>query len=456
MGLAGGSLFLPSRRGRAQAAPPRRLVVVFTQHGFVYDSFKMRPNGSGEFADFDLPFADVADGDLSRVLRPFAGFKDRLLAIDGLSMASAEGDIAFNEHEKGTRHALTGASIIDDNGSVFAGGASIDQLVARQIAVRGRLDSLEFGVIGPTNGGAVWRGARQALPPDNDPRGAFARLFPPLAGSSGGDADRVRTGQSSVLDLVADQYDALLPRLSGQDRQKLELHRDLVRGAERRVLELDALTCARPNEPDLNDNFNTVGHYESRFDAFVDITAAALACDLTRVVSIQLSQLRNDHLGISGDVHADFAHTSDSNPDSIEVMTRYGEIHAGHVQRLLTALDSVPEGNGTLLDNTAVLWCSELATGTHRFNVWPAIVAGGAGGALKTGRYLRQAPRTMNPTPNPNFGGVERIIGRPHNHFLISLGRAVGASIDAVGGTELLSTEGERLDLTTPMTEILT
>lgn len=455
MGLAGGSLFLPSRMGRAQNAPPKRLVVVFTQHGFVYDSFKMRPGGVGEFADFDVPFADIADTDLSRVLRPLAPFKDRLLAIDGLSMASAEGDIAFNEHDKGTRHALTGAPIVDDNGSIFAGGASIDQLVARQIALRGRLDSLEFGVIGPTNGGAIWRAAGQPLPPDNDPRGAFARLFPPAAGSSGGDADRVRAGQSSVLDLVADQYDALLPRLSGEDRRKLELHRDLVRGAERRVLELDALTCARPDEPDLDDNFNSVRHYESRFDAFVDITAAALACDLTRVVSLQLSQLRNDHLGISGDVHADFAHTSDSNDNAIEVMSRYGEIHAGHVQRLLAALDSVPEGNGTLLDNTAVLWCSELATGTHRFNVWPAIVAGGAGGALKTGRYLRQVPRTVNPTPNPSFGGVEPVIGRPHNHFLIGLGRAVGASIDSVGGTELFSTEGERVDLTTPMREIL-
>ena len=456
MGLAAGSLFLPSRMGRAQNAPPKRLVVVFTQHGFVYDSFKMRPSGAGEFADFDVPFSDVADADLSRVLRPLAPFKDRLLAIDGLSMTSAEGDIAFNEHEKGTRHALTGAPIIDDNGSVFAGGASIDQLVARQIAVQGRLDSLEFGVIGPENGGAIWRAAGQPLPPDNDPRGAFARLFPPTAGSSSGDADRVRAGQRSVLDLVAAQYDALLPRLSGQDRQKLELHRDLVRSAERRVLELDALTCARPNELTINDNFNSVDHYESRFDAFVDITAAALACDLTRVVSIQLSQLRNDHLGISGDVHADYAHTSDSNPEAIEVMSRYGEVHAGHVQRLLTALDSVPEGNGTLLDNTAVLWCSELATGTHRFNVWPAIVAGGAGGALKTGRYLRQVPRTKNPTPNPRFDGVEPIIGRPHNHFLIGLGRAVGANLDTVGGRELFSTEGERVDLTTPMIEILT
>lgn len=459
MGLGAGSLFLPSLLSasavRAQAAPPKRFVVVFTQHGFVYDGFKMRPNGAGEFADFDTPFADIADDQLSRILRPLASYKDRLLAIDGLSMASAEGDVAFNEHDKGTRHALTGAPIVDDNGSVFAGGPSIDQLIARQIAVSGRLPSLEFGVIGPTNGGAVWRDVGQPLPPDGDPRGAFARLFPPAAGAVGGDTDRVRAGQKSVLDLVASEYDRLLPRLSGEDRNKLELHRDLVRDAERRVESLDSLVCARPDDLDVDDDFGNVAHYESRFDAFARITAAALACDLTRVVSIQLSQLRNDHLGIAGDVHADYAHTSESNPEAIEVMTRYGEIHAGHVLRLLSALDSVPEGNGTLLDNTCVLWCSELATGTHRFNIWPAIVAGGAGGALKTGRYLRQVPKTTNPTPNPQFGGVEPIIGRPHNHLLLGLASAVGAPLTSVGGTELFSTEGQRVDLTTTMTEVL-
>jgi hypothetical protein len=457
MGLAGGSLFLPSRLGRAQtAAPPKRFVVVFTQHGFVHDAWRMRPPGTSEGADFDVAISSLAEDQFSRILRPLAGFKDRLLVVDGLSMASAEGDIAFNEHDKGTRGALTGAPIQDINGVIGASAPSIDQIIAQGVAQPGRLASLEFGVIALSNGGAIWRGAGQQLPPDRDPRGAFSRLFPPGIGQGElSNADRIRAGQSSVLDVVADQYDALLPRLSRDDRQKLELHRDLIRGVERRVDELAQIQCVRPDEPDLNDNFGNVGHYESRFDAFVDIAAAALACDLTRVISFQMSQLRNDHLGIVGDVHADYAHTSDVNGDAIEVMSRYGEIHAGHVNRLLTRLDSIPEGNGTLLDNTMVLWCSELATGTHKFNIWPAIIAGGGGGALRTGRYLRQVPRTPNPTPNPRFGGVEPIIGRPHNHLLLALAQGMGAPQDQVGGTELRTVAGERVDLTTTMDEIL-
>ena len=375
-GLGAGSLFLPSLSARAQAAPPKRLIVLYTQHGFVYDAFKMRPPGTNEGADFDTGLADLDDSQFSRILRPLAPFKDRLTVVDGLSMASAEGDIAYNEHEKGARHALTGATMIDDPNGAHAGGASFDQTVARAVAVQGRLDSLEFAVTGNENGGAIYRGPGQPIPPDDDPRGAFSRLFPPLAGGGAlSDADKVRLGQKSVLDRVARQYDKLLPRLSGEDAAKLTLHRDLVRGAELRVQALQDLQCARPGEPSVVDDFGNVAFYESRYDAFVDLTVAALACDLTRVVSIQLSQLRNDHLGIAGDVHADFAHNSDTNAESIEVMSKYGEVHGEHMRRLLVALDSVPEGNGSLLDNCAVLWCSELANGTHGYNLWPGIVA---------------------------------------------------------------------------------
>jgi hypothetical protein len=81
-------------------------------------------------------------------------FNRKLSVIDGLSLASAEADVAFNEHDKGTRGALTGAPIQRENDVVTAGSASIDQLIARQIAVPGRLDSLEFAVTGPSNGGA--------------------------------------------------------------------------------------------------------------------------------------------------------------------------------------------------------------------------------------------------------------------------------------------------------------
>ena len=459
-GLLGGTLFLPSlwsTKARAQQVPPKRLVVMFTQHGFVYDSVKVRPSGTNEGADFDVALSDLDEASLSRVLLPLADVRDKLTVVDGLAMISAEGDVVFNEHDKGTRHALTGAPILRTDGGTFAGGASLDQLVARAIAAEGRLPSLAFAVTGATNGGAIWREAGQPVPPDTNVRGAFARLFPPTngGGSTLSSADRLRAAQGSVLDVVADQYDALLPRLSGEDRQKLQLHRDLIRSAERRVQQLQQLQCVRPDEPTVDDDFSHLAFYESRFDAFVDITAAALACDLTRVVTIQMSQLRNDHVGIAGDVHADYAHNSETNAAAIEVMSRYGEVHAGHFRRLLAALDAVPEGNGTLLDHCAVLWCSELATGTHKFNIWPAFVAGGAGGALRMGRYLRYVPDTPNPNLHPTWPGVTRLVGRPHQQLLLALAHAVGAPLSSIGVQELFTTEGERVDLSGSLDDLL-
>jgi hypothetical protein len=457
-GLAGGTLFLPSllsKRALAQAAPPKRLIVMFTQHGFVYDSVRIRPPGTSANADFDVALTDLDDSQLSRVVRPLGAFKDKLTVVDGLALVSAEGDVVFNEHDKGTRHALTGAPIRRTDAGAVGGGPSIDQLIARQVAAPGRLASLEFGVTGATNGGAIFRDAGQPLPPDGNAGAAFARLFPPTATTNLSAADRVRAGQASVLDLVADRYDALLPRLSGEDRQKLQLHRDLIRSAEQRVQSLQQLQCARPDEPQVVDDFARNAHYESRFDAFVDLVAAALACDLTRVVTLQLSQLRNDHLGIAGDVHADFAHNSETNPQAIEVMSRYGEIHAEHFRRLLVALDAIPEGNGTLLDNCAVLWCSELATGTHKFNIWPAFVAGGCGGALRTGRYLRYAPATPNPNPNPTWPGVTPLVGRPHQELLLALATAMGAPQNGLGAREMFTVEGERVDLTGVLDDLL-
>ena len=455
LGITTGSLFLPSVARAQNATPPKRVVVMFTQHGFVYRNFRMRPAGTSDAADFDVALRDVAEAEWSRILAPLRPFQDKLTIVDGLSVASAEADEVINEHEKGARHALTGKKMQRRaDGGYTAGGPSIDQVIAQRIALPGRINSLEFAVTASSNGGGVWRDAGVAIPPDTDPRAAFSRIFPLSAPTEATPDDKVRRGQRSVLDLVARQYDAFVPRLSGEDRAKLELHRDLVRDVEGRLEAIESINCERPEVPALVDDFGQPAFYDTRVDAFAGIIAAALACDLTRVVTLQLSQLRNDQLGIAGDVHADFAHSSETNDQAMEVMTNYGEIHADHFRRLLLALDSVPEGNGTLLDNTLVVWCSELATGTHKFNVWPAIIGGG-GATLRTGRYLRMVPDTPNPNPHPNWSGVERAIGLPHNRFWCTIANAAGANVDAVGEDRLTTVDGQQVDCTSPVDGML-
>jgi hypothetical protein len=217
---------------------------------------------------------------------------------------------------------------------------------------------------------------------------------------------------------------------------------------------LQSIDCGRPPETALNNDYGSPEFFETRMAAFSQIVTAALACDLTRVVTMQMGQLSNEACGAgAGDIHADFAHQHEVEPGHT-VMTNYGRVHAQQFANLLGLLDSVPEGNGTLLDNTLVVWCNELSTGTHSFLRWPVVIGGGGGIGLDTGRYIRW--RASNPTvsPHPNWSGVEQFIGPPHNRMWISLADKLGAPVESVGETELVTTQGVTIDCTAPLDRI--
>lgn len=448
-GLAAGSLFLPSTRARAQVGPPKRLIVFFTQHGTVPDSWRMRPAGQPETVSFDADLTALAENEFSPILQPLHAMREKLLVVDGVALVSAEGDESGNNHDIGTRHALTGARMIGGG----AGGPSIDQRVAGEIRSAGRIDSLELAISGTANGGAVWRGPNQSVPADSSPSSVFNRVFPPQAGTGElSNADRVRQSQASVLDLVREEYSRLSPKLSGADRQKLDLHRDLVRGVEERLVELGNIQCTRPGEPNTSGQFDTAEFFDTRASAMFQLTAAALACDLTRVVTLQCGQLTSEHIGAApGDVHAEYAHQQAQNETAHQMMTNYGRVHATQFAELLALLDSIPEAGGTLLDSCAVVWCSELGDGEHNLEPWPLVVGGGA---MRGGRYVRIAPNTPNPTPNTNYPGYLPVIGPPHNRFWVSVAQSVGANIDSLGDTQITTPEGELIDCTGPLAEL--
>jgi hypothetical protein len=408
----------------------------------------MRPPGTSEASAFDVGLSSLGVSDFSEILQPLHAHRNKLLVVDGLCMASAEADLLLNGHDLGTRHALTCARFI--NGT--AGGPSIDQIVAQQVAVPGRVPSLELAVINTRNGGAIWRGPGLAVAPDKEPSSVYSRLFPSsFVGTTPTMADRVQGAQQSVLDVVQAQYAALAPRLSSTDRQKLELHRDLVRDVELRLEGLPAAECARPSAPSTNGS-SDASNYDSRAEAMFSLSAAALACDLTRVVTIQMDQLTNSQIGAPpGDVHADYAHQWETNPTAHQMMTNYGKKHAQHFASLLAKLDAIPEGNGTLLDSCAVLWVGELADGTHHFRPWPVVIGGGA---MRGGRYVYLPAETPNPSPYDTYPGWDPLVGPPHNKMWVSVARAVGADIDQVGDTALTCVGGEVVDCTGPLAEL--
>lgn len=445
MGLGAGSLFLPSlgRHSRGSTdGPPCRIAFVMTYHGVVYDEWKMRPNGAPESA-FDEDLTALDPEQFSAILEPLAPFADRMMVLDGLDLVTLKPQGDGIGHYLSPINAMTGAPTVGDGNSARSTAVSIDQIIAESISRPDRLRSVEVGI---THEAISFASPGQALPREIRPEAFWDRLFPGGAEPENGPptvAARVRDGQASMLDLVGQEYAALQPRLSSEDRQKLEQHRDLIRDLEQRVAGYANVECNAPLQPE-NVLHSDPDKYNKETKQFTDLLAVAFACDLTRVATLALTQLPNSAFGAPpGDVHQDFAHLCDPpNPDptAYEQMTRYHRHHATQILDFLEVLDSVPEGEGTMLDNTLVVWMNEMADGTHNQDVYPMVLFGGSNLPLRWGRYLRFDMNGPVPTGS-GWHNSQRPSGVPQNRALVSLAQALGVDIDLVGDAEV-SAEG--------------
>ncbi len=454
-GLALGGLLLPSAwatGARAQQAPIRRLVIMVSQHGTVREQWSMR-RGNPEYRDWEYAFDDADSDSFSPILRDLHAHRRELLVLEGLSQASTLGDRAINNHDAAKQHLLTAAEMGSDQA---AGGPSVDQLVAAFVSRPDQLPSLELsaGGVGGT-GSFVNNLSHQKVAPESNPRAVFQRLFPDGTGAADDrpapPVDPLASARRGVLDLVSEEYRRLAKRLSPEDRTKLEVHGDLLSGLSSRLMASRRLDCRAPLVAGLEERRGRVETGKQ----MAEIAAAALACDLTRVVTLQIGQLANAEFGAPpGDVHADFAHQTDTNPEAAEWMSEYNQRHTQIFAHLLEHLRAYPDGEGTLLDNSAVLWISELATGPHDLDKIPIVLAGRAGGALRPGRYISYDNRLPNPHEHPSWGAAaRRPIGPGHSHLFVSLMQAMGMPNDSIGSRSVVTRDGsaQTLDLTGPL-----
>lgn len=448
MGLGAGSLFLPSlsRRARASGTPPTRFVLMYSAQGTVPDRWSTNPTNQPADQSWVEDMAGWSMGEMGEILAPLHAYRSQISVVDGLGLVSAEADGSGFRHERAQAHSLTGANAAWVGGFPYAGDATIDQVIADVVARPDRYRSLELSVGGGLSydgyGSVIYRGRNQPLPVIDDPRLLWDRLFG--AGMNG----PIQDNQASVLDALSERYGALAGQLNPVDQQKLDAHRELIHALESQIVGLAEAGCddvpARPE---------THGDYDTDFAAQLGMATVALSCDLTRVVSFQMGQLTNAQLGAPpGDVHADFAHGIYDSQEASDVMTAYGNYHASHFAQILAALEAIPEGEGTLLDSTLVVWMSEMADSWHGFDRYPVVVGGGGGACLRLGRYVH-FPRS---TP---YQGLQYdqypTMGLPHQRFLVSLCQAMGLPINAMPITELYNAMGERIDCSGPITELL-
>ncbi|MFV8751744.1 DUF1552 domain-containing protein [Nannocystaceae bacterium ST9] len=410
--------------GSASAGPPtlpKRLIVMYTPNGTIADEFW--PSGGED--DFTL----------SPILQPLAGHRDRLLilrGIDMLSSLSGPGDA----HQKGTGQCLTATELLDgdfagDGGASagWAGGISLDQEVANHVGDATPFRSLELGVA--VQGASVrsrisYRAAGQPLPPENSPYAAYQRLF----GDSLGDPlaiERRIARRHTVLDAVADQHRALRDRLGGDDRDKLANH---LLGIEAIRARLDhsmiefagacqPLEQGAPIDPDLVANMPILGQLQ------MDLLATAIACDITRVGSLMWTNSTANHVLSFVDPaivegHHSLAHKGDEDLVKIAQSSKINAWYAQQLAYLLDRLAAIPEGEGSVLDNTVILWTNEQAKGNNHDRLdMPYVLAGSAGGHFATGRYVQ--------FPDQKLG---------HNRLMVSLLHAMDIDADEFGNPE--------------------
>lgn len=460
LGALAGLLRSPPARGGDGTFPTR--VVFFVQpHGHVPSAWTLPIPGAPPTLLASRSLAELAPGELPEVLRPLHPFRSRLLVIEGLSHTAALADIAlglkagggdFNNHDIAVASLLTCARALQRQGAVCSGGArSLDQELALRTVAPGRFGSRVYGsdyVPNATVAPFSFLGPGQAAPMVGDPAMAYADLLEHLPAGAGMTSDLAQAQRLSVLDTVAREYAALAPRLGRAGRQKLDQHRALIRDLE---LSLGAAASAA-----CDGVFNNTGHSVTQFMRLVRL---ALACDLTRVVTFVAPVPQCPEFGYPADatVHGSYAHGSVPDntscgqmytPRAERAMTDLGLWYAGHFALLLRELDSVPEGSGTLLDHTVVVWLTELGTPTHQHHDTFSLLAGGGSGFFKMGRYVRY-PRVL---PSPLAGSP--LIGPAQSRLFVSLLQAMGQPDTSFGMTQATAANGAVLSLTGPLSEL--
>ncbi len=463
--LGFGALTAAMGRGTSARADgegyPTRIVFYIQPHGHIPNAWNMPIPGAptDQFAERSL--LDLTPDDFSPTLRPLYAFRDRLLAIEGLSHTSVLADIAdiqktggdMNNHQVGVAHLLNGAKALQRPGTYCTGGArTLDQELAARLAAPGRFDSRVYGYDYIPNSAVSpfsYLGPGQATPKVSDPKTAFSDLLgiaPPTT-VPGSREEKLARLRPSVLDAVAREYEVLAPRLGVEGRQKLEAHAALVRELEKTLGASHPLTCGTTFDPTVHE-----------VRQFMSLVRLALACDLTRIVTFTapVPECPELHYPAAATFHA-YAHQSIEgatscgqmfSPIAAQAMTDLDAWHAAHFAYLLAELDAVPEGSGTLLDHTVVVWVSELATPTHQHHDVCTLLAGGASGFFKTGRYVRY-PRNL---PNPIDGFPKT--GPAHNRLHVSLLQAMGQSDTSFGMTDAVAADGTPLSLRGALTEL--
>lgn len=409
---AAASLF-PWLRTAAQSAgatAQRKLVLFYTPHGTVWD--KWRPSG-GE-TDFKLSY----------ILEPLMAHREKIAIVDGLGIAEPYEHRVPHTYDlpalfTGSPIDTSATDFYRDDHMVSYGwntGTSIDQTIAGRLAATTPLRTLELGTqCGGSNPASrmIYAGPAQPRQPLDRPSLAWEQVFRDATQPVPDTSQLLR--RRAILDTVIEDLKSVQPRLGASDKRRLDAHATALSEIEAGLQPVET-SCALPTKP--GD-----GNLDVEIDRQGALIAAALACGQTRIASMQVTKGDNDGalypwVGITSSGHHSVSH--DNSDPATALLTELYRWYAERFAQLLTAMAAIPDADGTsLLDNTLVIWGSEIGVGwNHDCTNIPFIVAGGTAHGVRGGRSLR-------PT------------GQRHNRLLVTAAHYMGLTdITSYGSTD--------------------
>jgi len=379
---------------RTPAEPVRRL-------GFVY-----MPMGC------DLPrWTPPSDGrlvELSPTLESLRPVVDQLTVITNLELKNAYP----GTHATSNAAFLSAAKAKWTESTDYYLGTTVDQIAATQIGHQTLLPSLELSMdllqtVGQCDNGYAcvyqnnlsWSSPTTPLPSEAHPRIVFERLF----GEGGTAADRRAALQrrASLLDFVREDTTRLQNSLGAEDRTRVGQYLDTIREVERRIQKAEAAT-AHDQLPDLDRPAGVPAAYADHARLMFDLQVLAMQGDVTRVLTFQLARETSNRtyteIGVPDPHHPLTHHGND--PDKIARMAKINAFHVSLFAYYLEKLKATPEGDGSLLDHSLILYGSGMGNpNVHDHVNLPILVAGGAAGRVKGGRHIKYA----EPTPLANL-----------------------------------------------------
>jgi hypothetical protein len=378
---------------KAATTPKSRLGFVYVPHGAVMDKW--------------TPAAEGTSFEMTQILSPLTPYRDRLTIISGLADKAAEsqGD-GGGDHSRAAPSYLSGVHPKRTEGDDIRAGTTIDQIAAEKIGQDTPLPSLELGIedtglVGVCDVGyscaymnsIAWKTESNPLPMEINPRTVFERLFGD--GSSAEERLQRKKEDRSILDSVTKETARLEGGLGVRDKARISDYLENIREIERRIQKAEKQASTNLSVP--ATPIGVPESFEEHAKLMFDLQALAYQADITRISTFMLardlSQRTFPQIGVPEPHHATSHHGN--NPATIAKLAKINNYHVSLLAYFIDKLKSTPDGDGTLLDHSMILYGSTMSNpNEHNHFPLPLLLLGGGSGKLQGGRHVKFPERT--------------------------------------------------------------